>query len=232
VEYTGYIRLKTEAFSPTMAVYIQSQVSSCGICGGQSDTGAGFIRVLGFPCQFSFHQLWTQLRCTPPNAQVEYFQVKGFILSINEPTPWSRTLLEKQLLSYYRIPHLLQSLKVYYSIHKRTATGPYIEPHDSSSHPHTISLSLNAPQSDNIWAITISSLVLHLWLLQKLQSRTFLEDVRLVASRYIFHAIMQVVLKCVMKSNKNCSLLSNHWFWSSRIDDCSSRTKKGCTRVL
>lgn len=29
------------------------------------------------------------------------------------------------------------------------ATGPYTEPQDSSSQPYTISLSLNAPQSDN-----------------------------------------------------------------------------------
>jgi hypothetical protein len=28
-----------------------------GICGGQSVIGAGFIRVLRFPCQFSFHRL-------------------------------------------------------------------------------------------------------------------------------------------------------------------------------
>jgi hypothetical protein len=30
---------------------------SCGICGAQSGTGAGFLRVLRLPCQFSFHQL-------------------------------------------------------------------------------------------------------------------------------------------------------------------------------
>jgi hypothetical protein len=30
---------------------------SCGICGGQSGTGAGFLQVLGFPCQVLFHQV-------------------------------------------------------------------------------------------------------------------------------------------------------------------------------
>jgi hypothetical protein len=30
---------------------------SCGICGGQSGTGAGFLQVLRFPCQSSFHQM-------------------------------------------------------------------------------------------------------------------------------------------------------------------------------
>jgi hypothetical protein len=34
---------------PTAAARVRAQVRSCGICGGQSDTGAGFLRVLRFP---------------------------------------------------------------------------------------------------------------------------------------------------------------------------------------
>jgi hypothetical protein len=34
---------------PTAAARVRSQVRSCEICGGQSSTGAGFIRVLQFP---------------------------------------------------------------------------------------------------------------------------------------------------------------------------------------
>jgi hypothetical protein len=34
---------------PTVAAGVQAQVRSCGICGGQSGTGAGFLRVLRFP---------------------------------------------------------------------------------------------------------------------------------------------------------------------------------------
>jgi hypothetical protein len=32
-----------------MAAQVRAQVRSCGICGGQSDTGAGFLQVLWFP---------------------------------------------------------------------------------------------------------------------------------------------------------------------------------------
>jgi hypothetical protein len=34
---------------PTAAAHVRAQLKSCGICGGQSDTGAGFLRVLRFP---------------------------------------------------------------------------------------------------------------------------------------------------------------------------------------
>jgi hypothetical protein len=33
----------------TAAARVRAQVRSCGICGGQSDTGAGSLRVLRFP---------------------------------------------------------------------------------------------------------------------------------------------------------------------------------------
>jgi hypothetical protein len=43
---------------PTAAPGVRAQVRSCGICGGQCGTMTGFLRVLRFPCQFSFHWLF------------------------------------------------------------------------------------------------------------------------------------------------------------------------------
>jgi hypothetical protein len=43
---------------PTAAARVRAQVRSCGICGGQSGTGAVFSEYFGFSCQFSFHRLF------------------------------------------------------------------------------------------------------------------------------------------------------------------------------
>jgi hypothetical protein len=45
----GRSRTKASSQRSTVAARVQSQVRSCGIRGGQSDTGAGFLRVLRFP---------------------------------------------------------------------------------------------------------------------------------------------------------------------------------------
>jgi hypothetical protein len=42
---------------PTAAARVRARVRSCGICGGQSGSAAGFLRVFGFLCQFTFHRL-------------------------------------------------------------------------------------------------------------------------------------------------------------------------------
>lgn len=37
---------------PTAAAWVQFQVKSYGVCGAQSDTGEGFLKVLKFPLPF------------------------------------------------------------------------------------------------------------------------------------------------------------------------------------
>jgi hypothetical protein len=52
----GFVRVTSRAIAqavsrrlPTTAAWVQAQVRSCEICGGQSGTGAGFLRPLRFP---------------------------------------------------------------------------------------------------------------------------------------------------------------------------------------
>jgi hypothetical protein len=42
---------------PAVAAPVRYQVTSCGICREQIGIGVGFLRVLWFPCQSSFHRL-------------------------------------------------------------------------------------------------------------------------------------------------------------------------------
>jgi hypothetical protein len=42
---------------PTAAAWVQAQVRSCGICGGQSGIGAGFLRVRRFTLPILIHRL-------------------------------------------------------------------------------------------------------------------------------------------------------------------------------
>jgi hypothetical protein len=52
------LKLKRLFVFPVTAAWVQSRVRSCGICGGQSGTGVGFLEVLWFA-------LWISI---PPSA--------------------------------------------------------------------------------------------------------------------------------------------------------------------
>jgi hypothetical protein len=58
---------------PTAAARVRAQITSCVICGGQSDTGAGFLQYFGFPCQFSFYRLLHSLELSSGAGTIGQF---------------------------------------------------------------------------------------------------------------------------------------------------------------
>jgi hypothetical protein len=72
---------------PTPAARVWSHVWLRGICGGQSDTGAGS---LGFHCQFSFHQLLHTNRSSGAGTVGQIMAVVLNELCLTPPTQWKR----------------------------------------------------------------------------------------------------------------------------------------------
>jgi hypothetical protein len=56
VYYSRVIAQTVSRQLPTAAARVRARVRSCMICGGEGGPGAGFLRVLRFPCQFTFHR--------------------------------------------------------------------------------------------------------------------------------------------------------------------------------
>jgi hypothetical protein len=85
---------------PTAAARDRSQVTSCGICGGQSGTGAGFLRVFGYPSQFSFHRLLYTHRHLSSGADADQIAA-----DVPHPTPGNYIkLINDCLLSIFPVP--------------------------------------------------------------------------------------------------------------------------------
>jgi hypothetical protein len=56
-DYGQFIAQAGSHRHPIKETRVRAHVGSCAICGGQSDTEAGFSEYLGFPSKFSFHQM-------------------------------------------------------------------------------------------------------------------------------------------------------------------------------
>jgi hypothetical protein len=69
---------------PTASARVRSQSRLCGICGEQSGTGAGFILVLYFPWEFSFHQmLHTHLSSGPGTTGILVAGAPSGLMSVS-----------------------------------------------------------------------------------------------------------------------------------------------------
>jgi hypothetical protein len=140
---------------PSSAALVRARVRSCGICGGQSGPGAGFLRVLRFPLPIlipptaphssstiirGWHNRpvsgrrtkWTQSHPTPRNdlwhpvgLQWRKSDVQNNFEVYSWLTPWSWVLLEKP-----PIAQLLRNFPTFYFV--IVFTGPYPGPDESS----------------------------------------------------------------------------------------------------
>jgi hypothetical protein len=80
---------------PTAAARVRFRVWSSGNCGGQSGAGAGFLRVLRFSCQTSFHQI---LHKNNHPGQATICQSVAAVLSGPSWTPHPNKRIEKKKL--------------------------------------------------------------------------------------------------------------------------------------
>jgi hypothetical protein len=78
IESSRAIAQAVSRWLPTAAARVRSQVRLCGICGVQSGTGAGFLRVLRFPLPFLI----------PPTAPYSSSIIRGWY---NRPNSGRRT---------------------------------------------------------------------------------------------------------------------------------------------
>jgi hypothetical protein len=128
---------------PTAAARVGAQVRSCGICGGQNDTRAGFLQALQFP----------QPILIPPTAPHSSSIIRGWYnrpinalrtsgLSLTSPQESKRTELNVPMTVIFEkltVGQLVKKSK-YGVVFTRTLPGPYPEPHESQPYVRSLFL--------------------------------------------------------------------------------------------
>jgi hypothetical protein len=76
---------------PTAASRVRNQVWSCEIRGGQSGSGASFLRVFWCPCQSSLHRL---IRTHPLSTRTSTMYVQGRVSPCTATSMWSIGLVQ------------------------------------------------------------------------------------------------------------------------------------------
>jgi hypothetical protein len=100
---------------PTAVAWVRSQVKSCRICGGHRDTGASFLRILGFPLSIPI----------PPTAQCSLI-----ILLLTQYSIHTDSVLNKSKLSFLSLSLSLSEVRlgtIYLQVVRKCSTPRTID---------------------------------------------------------------------------------------------------------
>jgi hypothetical protein len=96
---------------PTAAARVRARVWSCGICGGQSGAGAGFLRVLRFPLPIFIPPICPQ----SPSSIIWAWYNRQVVAAVPSGLSLTPLTIINNTLGHYRfLPNLFQFLSCYH----------------------------------------------------------------------------------------------------------------------